>query len=143
MADKRQLGDYGDNGYYWISYEDTSLDSFASYEFYPAEDTDNNYTYSTNGMESYLSSSEEIYQANVFTAEGDELLKAVSFYTYQTNGNESVEYRFDIYKNVEFGGDTPLSGSRQPAFQAALTSTAIILWSLTRKLICRRAILFR
>lgn len=104
-------GDYGDNGYYWISYEDTSLDSFASYEFYPAEDTDNNYTYSTNGMESYLSSSEEIYQANVFTAEGDELLKAVSFYTYQTNGNESVEYRFDIYKNVEFGGDTPLSGS--------------------------------
>lgn len=104
-------GDYGDNGYYYISYEDSSLDSFASYEFYPAEELDNNYTYSTNGMERYLSSSEEIHQANVFTARGDELLEAVSFYTFQTNGNESLEYQIDIYKDVEFNGDTPINGS--------------------------------
>ncbi|WP_164489230.1 lectin like domain-containing protein [Ruminococcus sp. Marseille-P6503] len=113
-------GDYGDNGYYWISYEDTSLDSFASYEFYPAEETDNNYTYSTSGMESYLNSSEEIYQANVFTAEGSELLKAVSFYTYQTNGNESVEYRVDIYKGAEFGADSPISGSPQASVSGSV-----------------------
>ncbi len=103
-------GDFADNGYYWISYEDTSLCEFVSYDFVKAKDYDNNYTYNTDGIGGAVSNN-ETYQANVFTANGDETLKVVSFYTLQALGAEGysspkINYEINVYKNTGYDSST-------------------------------------
>lgn len=93
----------GDNGCYWISYEESEIDDLAAYEFYDADELDNNYTYNSDGLGGILSL-DVTYQANVFKAKGDETIKAVSFYTYQNEGSERLSYTIDIYKGIKWGG---------------------------------------
>lgn len=99
---------YGENGYFWISYYDTSLSGTAyavravssdENEYY-----DHNYQYD-GGISTYkLGFSSGVEEANVFTAKGKEVLKAVAIYT-----DANCNYDIKIYKNLTDEND-PTSG---------------------------------
>lgn len=105
--------DYSINGYFWLSYYDNTIYptayaidavSSSSNEYY-----DNNYQYdgsSASGTYSYSNLS-SIKVANVFkTCNTNEILKAVSFETANTNLN----YTIKIYKNLK-NLNNPTSGT--------------------------------
>ncbi len=108
-------------GYMWISYEDASVINSGYIFFYDAEPIDNydhNYQYDgTCNPACYgkgYNSSTEWYEgfannskiANVFTANGTEMLRAIAF----CNWDEALTYTVDIYKNPTTGN--PSSGTR-------------------------------
>ena len=107
-------------GYMWISYEDASVINSGYIFFYDAEPIDNydhNYQYDgTCNPACYgkgYNSSTEWYEgfannskiANVFTANGTEMLRAIAF----CNWDEALTYTVDIYKNPTTGN--PSSGT--------------------------------
>lgn len=108
--------DWGKNGYFWISYEDTSLAEVAysldvAYKNDYAKDEnyyDNNYQYdggvSTATMH-YNSISSGIDEANVFVANGKEELKAVAIYA-----GANYNYDIKIYTNLT-NKSNPISGT--------------------------------
>jgi C1A family cysteine protease len=98
------------DGYFWLSYYDHSIDTDVhAFEFDSSDNYDNCYQYD-GGM---LNGETLAYKAaNVFTAKGPlgsggESLKAVSFYT----PNSNVSYTVDIYTNLE-NPDDPESGEK-------------------------------
>jgi C1A family cysteine protease len=106
---------WGDEGYFWLSYEDKSIVmQGTSYTF---EDKDNyatNYQYDTNGWTVSVAADDFIdttdaskvaYISNIFTAEKDEQLEAVSFYTTDVG----TEYEISVYTGVKNGN--PVSGT--------------------------------
>lgn len=103
---------WGDSGYFWCSYQDAKMASSYAAVFNSAEpiaNYDNNYQYDPLGNVSSLNCP---YAANVFTASGDETLRAVSFYTEEPGASYTVR----VYKNpspVPAGGSvaSTVSGS--------------------------------
>ncbi|MCR5671846.1 MAG: chitobiase/beta-hexosaminidase C-terminal domain-containing protein [Butyrivibrio sp.] len=95
-------------GYFWMSYYENTLDPhFYGVDCQASSNYDNNYEYDGYRDSYYLSNT----GANVFTAHADggtygEALKAVSFFTNNTN----VEYTIEVYTDVD---DTPDSGILQ------------------------------
>ncbi len=86
--------DWGVEGYFYISYEEMSLDRAVSFEMESADAYDNNYQYDGvyyGGMAAEF----EMYGVNVFTAKGNESLKAVGFVSNASN----FEYTVKIFKN--------------------------------------------
>ena len=88
---------WGENGYFYVSYYDSKIGSYNS--VFTAESPDNyKYIYQydplgwTNSLGYNLTTA---WGANVFTAESDELLKAVSFYTTDSN----CSYEIYVYTN--------------------------------------------
>ena len=96
---------WGDNGYFWISYEDPSLTAFLVQDVSLTNDDETIYQYDGYGYTSGLvvSGIYDASQANVFTAEKNEAISSVSFYTMQDN----VSYEISVYKNVTCGKDSP------------------------------------
>lgn len=108
--------EHGNNGYNWVSYEDTSITMYPAIFYKLSENgtytnayqyddlsLDDFYWDETNGM----SFEGGAYMANVFTAQKDnETLEAVSFYTL----NEDLEYKIEIYTDVQDESD-PTKGS--------------------------------
>ncbi|MGN0452719.1 MAG: lectin like domain-containing protein, partial [Ruminococcus sp.] len=101
----------GNNGYYWVSYEDTSINnypvSFYSLEY--ADNYDNNYQYDDIfNTDACFDDYDDLIgivgggtMANVYTARKDEeVLKAVGFFTQ----NENLTYEIDIYRGVDENG---------------------------------------
>lgn len=92
---------WGENGYFYLSYWDTSLSTFMS--FNNAESTNNYsrlYYYDNLGwINSYGYSEVTAWGANVFTAEATESLKAVGFYLDDVNAS----YEIYIYTGVTMG----------------------------------------
>lgn len=103
--------DWGDGGYYWISYEDAGLNAydFIFYDVESADNYDHNYYYdgSLSLFSVQMKSGSKI--ANVYTAKasgtGAEVLEAVSLTLHSTN----VDYAIQIYKDVTDDTD-PESG---------------------------------
>ncbi len=93
------------DGYFWISYEDTSLLSSNAffYDYGLADNYDNNYQYDGGAVSGYYDIYS--YEANIYTAQQDECLKAVGFYTDQSNYNCKVL----VYKNPS--STNPSSGT--------------------------------
>lgn len=90
--------DIGDNGYFWVSYEDRSIrtDDAVFFDFTSTDTYDNNYQYDgTCAFASYYYK-DKIYAANVFTATQTEKITAISFF----QGDNSATYKYQIYKNV-------------------------------------------
>lgn len=98
---------YGNNGYMWISYEDTSLKTFYVFDFESSDNYDNNYQYDGSSGYSRRSSYNNTYTSNIFTSKKDnESLKAVSFYNIE---NTYVDYKVDVYTNLS-DASNPTSG---------------------------------
>lgn len=96
---------WGDEGYFWMSYEDKSLADVAYAVVAVAKDSedyyDHNYQYDggINGSYTYYTKKNEsdgVEMANVFTAQGDEVLEAVA--TYMSAGDT---YEIEIYKDIK------------------------------------------
>ena len=86
-------------GYFWLSYEDKSVDSVVAYDVVEASEYDNIYQYDGTLSMTYLSASdgEDAHYANVFTADGYERLEAVGVTLYgDTLGKR---YTIKVYKN--------------------------------------------
>lgn len=103
-----------EDGYFYISYYDQTISEFTSYQVDVPENGlfayDNNYQYDFLGYKSFVSvpPSEDNRGnkvANIFTAEKDEVLTAVSAITVDTNSTVEVE----IYKLAD-GADLSSAG---------------------------------
>ena len=93
-----------DGGYFYISYYEPTIRRIGSYEIAPTDTYDSLYQYD-GSYQGGLSSSAGISGANVYTANQNETINAVGFYTSEA----SVPYIVSIYKNVEDGN--PMSGT--------------------------------
>ncbi|WP_147272880.1 lectin like domain-containing protein [Gordonibacter sp. 28C] len=114
--------DWGESGYFWLSYEDRSAVYGATLKLESKGNYTGNYQFDTMGWRTSLavstgSSAENpdapstgaggsAYMANVFTAKGDETLEAASFYTT----DEGTTYSVDVYLNPAKGD--PASGTK-------------------------------
>lgn len=95
-----------DNGYFYMSYDQTSFSRF----FYYSADADyyhNNYQYCGSLPSFYeFKSSEYAGSANVFTAKGNESLEAVGAYL----PIRDMDYIIEVYKNLPSDYSDPVSG---------------------------------
>ncbi len=109
---------HGNNGYFWVSYYDTSLTGYASgvYENYAAfyipenpEKYEYNYQYDgTASTGSLTYGAGTVYGANVFRAKGSQLLKAVGISNlYNTNAS----YEIFVYNNLPSNYTSPTAGT--------------------------------
>ena len=90
-------------GYFWISYEENSLQEFVTYEAAKSDSYDKNYGY--DGVGNYqlvYFPTKAITGANVFTLPSVEELCSVAFYS----NNEHLEYTIRIYNEVVSDPDT-------------------------------------
>ena len=103
--------EWGIEGYFWISYEDMSIgNNVYVLQAESADNYDNNYQYDGTVLDQYVRvGNDSAKVANVFEAsaceDGNELLKAVSFYTYTVNTSYSIQ----IYGGLE-NSKAPESG---------------------------------
>ena len=93
-----------DQGYFWLSYYDPSLQDFSQFQAETADSWDYNYQYDGVGGNSLLAVEEA---ANIFTAQSDQLLNQVGFWTAE---NE-VDYQLSVYL-LNDGYQTPREGRR-------------------------------
>lgn len=97
----------GDNGYFWLSYEEPSICDVYSFEIEKADNYSNNYQYDGFGWGSAIPGTTNQKAANIFQTRNDykQSLKAVGIYTITDN----QPYTIQIYKNVV--PDYPTSGT--------------------------------
>ena len=95
-----------DSGFSWVSYEHKSLTNFVGTTCQPSYKYDNNYTYNGYGWSASLTCDNNSCAANVFKANDNEVLKAVSFYT--VNPNTKIQIR--VYTNLPDNAATPVEG---------------------------------
>lgn len=110
--------DYGMNGYFWLSYYDTSLCEFYSFEAETANTYDTSFQYDGAGWKTGYFDNDDIALANVFTndTETPKRIDAASFYTYA----DSQDYKIEIYRNLKDTG--PLDG--EPVSRCTTSGTA-------------------
>ena len=92
---------FGQDGYFWISYEDAPLlNGFAYvYEMDEADNYDYNYQYDGAYGSAHYVAPYNKQEANVYTASSDQTLKAVGFYT----ANPAYDYTIRIYVECQTG----------------------------------------
>lgn len=102
---RNSWGDWwGDNGYFYLSYEDTSLSSTVyAFDMATADNFDYNYQYDGGQSSGTIKTDGMV---NVFKAQSDEVLKAVSAVFM---GDTFVDYTVDIYVNPQ-GSDFIAAG---------------------------------
>ncbi len=99
---------WGDDGYFWLSYYDTSLSYFTTFEMESADNYENINQYDGFGYKGwgFLSGHNQMSMANIFTTKSKETVRAVSFHTVQ----QDVNYTVEIYKDVPADGN-PTDGT--------------------------------
>ncbi len=114
---------WGEDGYFWLSYEDQSAVYNAAFQLESAENYTTNHQYDVMGWTTSLSvanaggaaSSTNVgWMANIFTAEEAETVEAVGFYTT----DEGTSYEISVYKNPQEGD--PTSGERVGGVQTGV-----------------------
>lgn len=107
--------EFGNQGYYWLSYEDDSIYFDVAYELDYSDNYDNIYqndfsNYGSGWINSYsVSDNNEGYMANIFTSEDNEYISGAGFYTTD-NG---TEYEVTIYTDLK-DETNPISGTAYP-----------------------------
>lgn len=101
--------DYGKDGYFWLSYEDPSLNEYYTFTSEKGSQYDTTYQYDAFGWGNAICSNTSTTSsgANIFTTDigHNQTLKAVGIYTVSDN----QPYTIKIYKNVTAG--QPTSGT--------------------------------
>lgn len=102
---------WGDEGYFYVSYEDKSLVACASLEMQETNNYDNNYFYDGSAAPNIEKVHNGGMISNVYEVKGNrngssEALKAISFISYTSN----VNYEVQIYKNLTNRAN-PMSGT--------------------------------
>ena len=96
--------EHGDDGYFWISYEDTSIfqnerfqNGALAFKMEPAETHDGIYFHDPLGVSGVISlGTPEARMCNTFVAKRNEKITSVGFFT----GNVNIDYEIQIYKNI-------------------------------------------
>lgn len=101
---------WGDGGYYWISYEEPSLDSFVSFVAAPADVYDHIYQYDGSFSKIQFGVPGSGKMANVFTAERDELLTHVVFFSPNTTPVKATAEIYVAPDSFQYSGTNPVSG---------------------------------
>lgn len=98
---------YSTNGYYWVSYYDTSLCEACTFEAEPADRYDTNFQYDGIGWGNMFYDSSDISFANIFTNDTDNAcsIGAAGFYTY----TDDQPYQIQVYRHIT--GTRPTSGT--------------------------------
>lgn len=109
---------YGDNGYFWLSYYDPSICEIYSFETEAADTYDTSFQYDGAGWSDGYYSSEAISLANVFTNGEDSprQIEAASFYTFV----DGQDYQIEVYRHLQ--GDGPEDG--EPVSKCTVSGTA-------------------
>lgn len=101
--------DVGEDGYCWVSYEDSVLNkedsSVTFYDMDTADNYDCNYQYDNGAISSWLSGYSAM--ANVYQAQHSESLEAVSFWTTEREVNYEIQIYRHLKDTVAPVGDTP------------------------------------
>ena len=98
---------FGNEGYFWISYDEYSLGAVYSYEFEPKNNQETyQYDGTTNAFNYFISDKTDTY-ANEFLVKGtNEVLNAVTI----GNNTPNVPYKLEIYTNLT-DTNNPTSGN--------------------------------
>ena len=108
---------FGDSGYYYVSYEEGSLNDGVAYDTVAAPDKEKIYQYDPLGLCSFMgyTSVKPAYFANIFTATRNEKINSVSFYTSRPDSQCTIE----IYKDC---GNSPKGGTRVAVKSVTITA---------------------
>ncbi len=112
--------EFGDNGYFYVSYYDTFFGADQNAVFTAENSNDYKYIYQYDPLgwcDSIGYGNSVGWGANVFTANTNEVLKAVSFYSTDSN----CEYKINIYTNPVSG---PISKAGSVFTQSGTCSNA-------------------
>lgn len=118
---------FGEDGYIWISYYDNSLCDFAVYELGDKTNYSTLYQHDTYMPVHRMSASDNAdinqpsYMANIFTAESNEQIEAVSTY-FDTPG---TEYEITVYTGLTDPSD-PTSGTPSDSTDGVSTLTGYV-----------------
>ncbi|MGN0509580.1 MAG: leucine-rich repeat protein [Ruminococcus sp.] len=104
---------WGDDGYFWMSYETESIGNIESFKMQSADEVDNIYQNQIVAGNAYDVES----AANVFTAESDQQIKQICFAAYG-----AADINVEIFKLNE-GYTTPTDGQLLADFDAATDFT--------------------
>lgn len=101
--------DFGDDGYFWISYEDKTLTDFTTLSVLEKDAYDSIAQYDGYGYNASFSvgDSTAAYTANVFRAEKDCAIRYAAFHTLE----KDLDYTVYIYRNVAFDANNPTEGN--------------------------------
>lgn len=117
---------YGREGYYWLSYEDPSIGTFASFRAAPADIYEHIYQYDgAYPSKIFPFSSNSASMANTFVCEQYEDLTHVVFYSPNVTANATVEV-YTAGKNYTRTGNDPTAGMTRIA--AATTKRENVLY---------------
>ena len=95
---------WGDDGYFWISYEEASLNQIVSFTADEKQKYDENYQYDGFGFHGRVYSEDYIRFVNVYTADSDCELAAVGTWFLQ----DGAPYTIDVYKNIDVNTGEPV-----------------------------------
>lgn len=99
--------DFQSDGYTYISYEDKTLSGATTMMFESADNYDNNYQYDGSSVSSSVGVPVGASHANIFTANGNEDIKAFGILLSSANVDLSV----DVYTGLT-NGNSPSSGTK-------------------------------
>lgn len=102
-------------GYFWLSYEDKSIKQYIGYTTRDRSEYLNNYNYNSAFYIATINAgTKTAIQANVFTAQNNEYVSTVGFYTAQ----KDLSVRVYIYKNLSTSYSNPTNGTLAASFTA-------------------------
>lgn len=110
---------WGDGGYFYVSYEEATLCDGVAYDSETARAGENVYQHDPLGCVTWYvpgdpdEAGNVLYFANVFTAEGDDAISSVAFYV----PDEGMTYDIRVY--TDCGADSPVSGTPAPETTSA------------------------